>query len=72
MATRGSYISVGENIHCTRVKLSTGKFVQTMDDGSKALVFKDGSGNGLLPIPASIVAGDDWQAGKVRHVAVAV
>lgn len=72
MATRGSYISVGENIHCTRVKLSTGKFVQTLDDGSKALVFKDQNGNGLLPIPASIVDGDDWQAGKVRHVAVAV
>jgi methylenetetrahydrofolate reductase (NADPH) len=72
MASKGSYISVGENIHCTRVKLSTGKFVQTLDDGSKALVFKDQSGNGLLPIPASIVGGDDWQAGKVRHVAVAV
>ena len=72
MATRGSYISVGENIHCTRVKLSTGKFVQTLGDGSKALVFKDEGTSCLLPIPASIVDGDDWQAGRVRHVAVAV
>lgn len=72
MANKGTYISVGENIHCTRVKLSTGKFVQTLDDGSKALVYKDEKGSGLLPIPASVVEGDDWQAGKVRHVAVAV
>ena len=72
MAAKGSYIIVGENIHCTRVRMVTGKFVETLKDGSKVLVFKDGSGVVQLPIPASIVDGDAWEGGKVRHVAVAV
>jgi 5-methyltetrahydrofolate--homocysteine methyltransferase len=72
MASKGSYIGVGENIHCTRVRVATGKFVETQADGSKVLLFKQGADTVRLPIPAGIVAGDDWKAGKVRHVAVAV
>ncbi|HCM28242.1 MAG TPA: hypothetical protein DIC34_17220 [Treponema sp.] len=72
MSTKGSYIIIGENIHCTRVRMIAGKFVETLADGSKVLVFKEGAGMDRLPIPASFVEGDDWKAGKVRHVAVAV
>ena len=72
MPTKGSYIIIGENIHCTRVRMIAGKFVESLPDGSKALVFKETAGPGRLPIPASFVEGDDWKAGKVRHVAVAV
>ena len=72
MAAKGSYIVIGENIHCTRVRMIAGKFVESLPDGSKALVFKEASGAGHLPIPASYVDGGDWKLGKVRHVAVAV
>ena len=68
MASKGSYIIVGENIHCTRVRMTSGKFVETAADGKSYLVYKTGK----MPIPASIVAGEDWKNGKVRHVAVAV
>lgn len=68
MATKGSYIIVGENIHCTRVRLSSGKFVETAPDGRCSLVFKSGK----LPIPLSVTEGEEWKNGKVRHVAVAV
>lgn len=72
MPARNSFIIVGENIHCTRVRLTSGKFVATTPDGGKALVFKDGQGLSHLPIPAEIVAGGEWENGKVRHVAVAI
>lgn len=72
MPARNSYIIVGENIHCTRVRLTSGKFVATMPDGRKAMAFKDGAAMAYLPIPAQILEGDEWQNGKVRHVAVAV
>jgi hypothetical protein len=72
MAAKGSYIIVGENIHCTRVRMTAGKFVETLPDGSKALAFKEGREARRLPIPAPLVQSDEWKAGKVRHVAVAV
>jgi 5-methyltetrahydrofolate--homocysteine methyltransferase len=48
--------------------MTSGKFVETAADGKSYLVYKTGK----MPIPASIVAGEDWKNGKVRHVAVAV
>jgi 5-methyltetrahydrofolate--homocysteine methyltransferase len=72
MASKGSYIIVGENIHCTRVRLTSGKFVADLGGGKMALVFKDGAETKHLPIPASFTESGDWKAGKVRHVAAAV
>jgi cobalamin-dependent methionine synthase I len=72
MASKGSYIIVGENIHCTRVRLTSGKFVESMPDGSFALVFSEKGETRHLPIPASVVDGDDFKSNKVRHVAVAI
>lgn len=72
MSEKGSYIIVGENIHCTRVRLTKGKFVQEMSDGSFALVFSEKGQTSYLPIPQSIVEGENFANGKVRHVAVAV
>jgi 5-methyltetrahydrofolate--homocysteine methyltransferase len=69
---QGKFIIVGENIHCTRVRLKTGKFVTELPDGRQALVFKADGQTRHLPIPADIVAGEEWANGKVRHVAVAV
>lgn len=72
MATKGSFIIVGENIHCTRIRLVKGKFVETTPDGSSALLFKEGKTTARLPIPASVLESDNWKSGKVPHVAVAV
>lgn len=65
-------IIVGENIHCTRVRLTSGKFVTTLPDGRTALVFRDNGKPAHLPIPAHVLEGEEWKNGKVRHVAVAV
>jgi 5-methyltetrahydrofolate--homocysteine methyltransferase len=70
--SKGTYIIVGENIHCTRVRLTSGKFVEKNPDGSAALVFSENGEKRYLPIPSEIVEGDQFASGKVRHVAVAV
>jgi cobalamin-dependent methionine synthase I len=72
MASKGSYIIVGENIHCTRIRLAGGKFVAAMPDGRSALAFKEGKETRLLPIPDSDLAGEEWKNGRVKHVAVAI
>ncbi len=72
MSSKGSFIIIGENIHCTRVRLTKGKFVETLDDGTSALVFRENGKKQRLPIPKEIAEGQDFADGKVRHVAVAV
>jgi cobalamin-dependent methionine synthase I len=72
MSSKGSFIIIGENIHCTRVRLTKGKFVETLEDGTSALVFRENGKKQLLPIPKEITQGQDFSDGKVRHVAVAV
>ena len=65
------FIVVGENIHCTRVRLTSGKFVTDLPDGRKALAFKSDGKPAALPIPQDVVAGEEFVGGKVRHVMVA-
>ncbi|MFZ4615093.1 MAG: dihydropteroate synthase [Rectinemataceae bacterium] len=72
MAAKGSYIIVGENIHCTRIRLSSGKFVETDAAGRSWLLFKDAGAPAKLPIPRAFTDSDDWKAGKIRHVAAAI
>ncbi|TVR32644.1 MAG: hypothetical protein EA404_07000 [Spirochaetaceae bacterium] len=72
MSTKGSFIIVGENIHCTRIRLTSGKYVETAADGSSALLFEEDGTLARLPVPESIVQQDNWKSGKVRHVAVAL
>jgi 5-methyltetrahydrofolate--homocysteine methyltransferase len=69
---KGQYIIVGENIHCTRVRLTSGKFVKVLPDSRSALVFQTNGKPQHLPIPEAIVSGPEWKNGKVRHVAVAM
>ena len=72
MAAKGSYIIVGENIHCTRIRLTSGKFVETDPEGRSWLLFKDSGSPARLPIPRAFTDSDDWKAGKIRHVAAAI
>lgn len=72
MAAKGSYIIVGENIHCTRIRLASGKFVAVMKDGRSALTFKEGAETRYMPIPESFTAGEDWKNGRIKHVQAAI
>ena len=72
MTTKGNYIIVGENIHCTRIRLATGKFVTTMKDGRSALTFKEGVETRYMPIPEVFTSGEEWKNGKIKHVQAAI
>ena len=72
MSAKGSYRIVGENIHCTRVRLCSGKFVETDASGRSWLLYKDASQPCRLLLPQSFIESDDWKNGKVRHVAAAI
>ena len=72
MSSKGSYIIVGENIHCTRVRMTSGKFVETDAAGQAHLVFKNGGAKALLPVPKVFTDSEGWASGKVRHVACAI
>ncbi|OVE74229.1 hypothetical protein BVX94_01045 [bacterium B17] len=64
------FISVGENIHCTRSYKVGGSFVKEAD-GKNVVVYKKDGEEKHLPIPDSYVESQDWESGKVRHCAVA-
>ncbi|MBN1556796.1 MAG: dihydropteroate synthase [Lentisphaerae bacterium] len=61
------FIIVGENIHCTRVYKVGGKFV-TEQDGRWVVAYRGGA----LPVPPAFTEGAEWEAGKVKHCAVAI
>ena len=52
-----TFIVIGENIHCTRVRLTSGKFVKVLPDSRSALVFQTNGKPQHLPIPEAIVSG---------------
>ena len=72
MAAKTAFLVVGENIHCTRVRLVGGKFVETDASGRSYLVFRDEGGKRLLPVPKAFVDSEAWASGRVRHVACAI
>jgi len=66
-----TFIVIGENIHCTRIYKVGGAFVKPMEGGGQAIVYGDKNAPWSLPIPKAFTEGADWQAGKVKHCAVA-
>lgn len=65
-------IVVGENIHCTRVYKVSGNFVKQLDSGNYAIVYGGKSDSRTLSIPGHFLKTADWEAGKIKHCAVAV
>jgi cobalamin-dependent methionine synthase I len=61
------FITVGENIHCTRIYKVGGLHVKEQDDGH-VITFPGGA----LPVPPVFTENADWAAGKVKHCAVAI
>jgi len=66
-----SFISVGENIHCTRIYKVGGLFVREVD-GQQVIEYKAGGTICRLPVPPAFTDGADWEAGKVKHCAAAI
>ena len=68
-----NFVVVGENLHATRVLLRSGKHVVTMPDGEEAIRYMSSRGEVRhLVIPEEIKRRQDFQEGRVKHVAVGV
>ncbi len=67
-----TFISVGENIHCTRIFKVGGKNVAPNAKGEQVIFYKSGKDSRELPVPKIFVDGGDWANGKVKHCAVAI
>jgi hypothetical protein len=64
---------IGENIHTTRVVLREGKLVTTSPSGRESVRYVTSAGETrYLPIPEEFKSRQDYQEGKVKHVAVAI
>jgi cobalamin-dependent methionine synthase I len=67
------FVVIGENLHATRVLLRSGKHVVTAPGGEEAIRYTSTSGEARhLVIPEEIQRRQDFQEGRVKHVAVGV
>jgi 5-methyltetrahydrofolate--homocysteine methyltransferase len=66
------FISVGENIHCTRIYKVGGAFVKSLDENTHVIVYQEDGQEKHLPIAERFVEASDWKNGKVKHAAVAM
>lgn len=68
-----SFITVGENIHCTRIVKSGGSRTDKLADGGEAIAFKHGGERCRLPVPGDWAdVSPAYNDGKIRHVALAI
>jgi cobalamin-dependent methionine synthase I len=67
------FITIGENIHTTRIVLLNGRRVRTLDDGTQGVPFKDDDGNDLfLSIPDEFKEQQPYRQNQVKHFMIAV
>lgn len=64
------FIGIGENIHCTRVYKTNGKFIKPDGDGF-AVFYGEQDAAGKMPIPKVFLESAEWQAGRLKHCAAA-
>jgi 5-methyltetrahydrofolate corrinoid/iron sulfur protein methyltransferase len=68
-----NFVVIGENIHATRVLLRPGKHVVTAPSGEEAICYISTTGETrYVVIQEEIKRRQDYQEGRVKHVAVAV
>ena len=64
---------IAENIHATRALHRDGRRVSTLEDGSEAVTYKDGSGEDrYLRIPESFKETQPYQQGQIKHFMIAM
>ncbi len=66
------FISVGENIHCTRIFKVDGLHCKPDANGHYQIAYHTPESKSYMPVPTYFTNGADWQAGKVKHCAVAI
>lgn len=67
------FVVIGENIHTTRVLRRDGKFITTAPTGEEAVRYTTLEGEiRYLIIPEEIKRRQDYQEGRVKHLAIAV
>ncbi|HYL40692.1 MAG TPA: dihydropteroate synthase [Candidatus Binatus sp.] len=68
-----SFTIVGENTHATRSLSRSGRHITELPDGRPAIRFEDAAGHErFLTLPPALRDGQDFAAGKVKHVRAAV
>jgi hypothetical protein len=67
-----TFVSVGENIHCTRIYKVGGKFCKDIGNGQYAISYQTADGEKALPVPEVFTTQAGWESGKVKHCAVAI
>jgi 5-methyltetrahydrofolate--homocysteine methyltransferase len=72
MGEKFTFISVAENIHCTLIRKVGGKFAKELDDGTGMIYYNDHGEEKSFPVPRHFVESEDWQNGKVKHMAAAM
>lgn len=64
---------IGENIHATRVLLRKGRRVTVLEDGTEAVVYKDGQGStSYLKVPDSYKRTQPYEQGQIKHFMIAI
>ena len=67
------FVTIGENIHATRVVLRKGIRVKVLPDGTEAVTYRGESGQRrLMPIPESYKKTQPYQLGQIKHYMVAI
>lgn len=67
------FLTIGENIHTTRIVLLNGRRVKKLDDGTEGVPFKDEHGNDLfLSIPEHFKRQQPYGLNQVKHFMIAV
>jgi 5-methyltetrahydrofolate--homocysteine methyltransferase len=67
------FLVIGENIHASRVLKRTGRLAVELEGGTVGVAFDDAQGERrILPVHPDLVAGRDFAAGKIKHVASAI
>ena len=67
------FITVGENIHATRVVLRNGRRAVTLDDGTEAVGYKDATGEQrYLKVPDWFKSTQAYQQGQIKHFLIAM
>ena len=72
MGAPEKFYTVAENIHCTLIRKTTGKFVSQKEDGSAFILYKEEGKEKSFPVPRHFIEIDDWKNGKVKHMAAAM
>ena len=70
--SKDQFITVGENIHATRVLLRTGRRVLNLDDGTESIPFKNSDDSeALLTVPEWFKKTQPYEQNQIKHFLIA-